>query len=127
MIVREETIEINPTATELAQAFCDFDAPDQAYFFSQIAKITDAWTGPFVMQLQWVCDSQHLTYGGRTVMQQIGEYSHQTEGVQPALPQDDMPDLSRVHRAKKLYDSEYVGQDAQKLWAWAWGKTDEHC
>ena len=80
MIERTEIIKIDPTVSEIAQAFCDMDADEQANFFNIINEITSKWKRPFCIQLQSVTDSKFLSTAGRNVMEQIGMYSDGSPG-----------------------------------------------
>lgn len=63
------TAEITPTPNEIAEAFWDLDAEQQAEFFSRLAKISGTL---LCRQLAYVED--HLTDDAKQVMRTIGEY-----------------------------------------------------
>lgn len=66
-------VEISPT--DLAKAFWEMDADQQAEFFGVLANVAHA----LPMQLQFITDSKILCDGGRRVMATIGEYAYQGE------------------------------------------------
>lgn len=66
------TVEIRPTAAELADAFWDLDANQQAEFFNRLAEITTSHN--LYMQLSWMVDGELLTPEAKQVMRTIGEY-----------------------------------------------------
>ena len=60
----------------LAELFAGLDNNEQARFYNHLAEVAQTWKwGDMSLQLQYVTESG-LTYAGRRVMQQIGEYSH---------------------------------------------------
>jgi hypothetical protein len=69
------SVEIHPSADELAEVFCAMDDEEQAGFFNRIAEITKAWEAPFCFQLNAISESKHLNDDGRKIMAQIGEYA----------------------------------------------------
>jgi len=73
---RTITIEIHPTPEELAEIFCDMNSGDQAKFFNTIYKISSKWPNPFCFQLEAITKCKELSENGRSIMMQIGEYSH---------------------------------------------------
>jgi len=74
-ITRQVDLKVYPTVTEVAQAFCDMCAEEQAQFFNEVAYLSNAWAHHLAYQLQYVCDSPTLTPDGRSAMQLIGEYA----------------------------------------------------
>lgn len=72
---RQVEIDILSTGEELADAWCELGADEQARFFNKIGFITKGWAhGSMAMQLQWVSGSTALTMDGRGAMMMIGEY-----------------------------------------------------
>lgn len=59
---------------EIADAFWDLDASEQARFYNRLAEVARDHTLP--MQLQAITDDDGLTLSGRRVMATIGDYSH---------------------------------------------------
>lgn len=76
MALFEASMLQEATPEQLAKAFCDMDASDQARFFNFIAVVASTWSSSFPFQLQAITDEDGLTLSGRRVMQEIGEYSH---------------------------------------------------
>lgn len=78
----EITTKISLTPGQLAREFVGMDSGDQAKFFSCVDQERNAWRGEslFIFQLQSISDSEHLTDGGRRVMELIGEYARKSEG-----------------------------------------------
>ena len=74
-IEKTVTVKVRPTVHDVAKAFCSFDQAQQADFFNDVAKITNKWDHPFVMQLQSITDCELLKPSGREVMEQIGNYA----------------------------------------------------
>jgi len=71
IIDKNEIKEITPEI--ISELFCHMSQDEQARFFNHISEIATKW---FCFQLQYITDDNGLTYGGRRVMQEIGEYSH---------------------------------------------------
>ena len=67
------------TPEQIAEMFCDMDSDMMARFFSHIGEITKLWDSPLCMQLSYVSSSENLTYDGRHVMSEIGNYSEVKE------------------------------------------------
>lgn len=75
MKITHET-DYKPTPEELAEAWWEMDAKEQAKFFNQLGEHIDkntAWD--FSMQLQYVTDEPRLNRLGREAMKAIGDYS----------------------------------------------------
>jgi len=74
-IERTKTFSVEISVEEIAMAFCEMDADEQACFFNLISEISSGWEKPFCFQLQKISDSKFLTTAGRNIMERIGEYS----------------------------------------------------
>lgn len=72
---RKFEVQIDLTIDEIAEAFCNMTASQQAEFFGLIDSISSTWDNSLAVQLQSVMDSKLSTKGGRHVMRLIGEYS----------------------------------------------------
>jgi hypothetical protein len=72
----EKTVQVELDPADLAKAWAEMDAGQQAEFFSLLAAEVATWDAPFVMQMQCIADDENLTPAGRAIMQVIGEYSH---------------------------------------------------
>lgn len=68
--------EIEITAKDIANLFCDLDNEQQAEFFNQISENVSKWDHAFCFQLQEVLSCKKLTDAGKKIMSEIGEYSH---------------------------------------------------
>ena len=71
-ISRVKTIEIEPTAKEIAECFWGLDAEQQSEFFNHLAQVSD---GRMPFQLQALTDTKQLTFDGRYMMRLMGDYS----------------------------------------------------
>jgi len=68
---------VEATPELIAEMFCGLDSEGQARFYNHIAKTASEWKyGDFEFQLTYITDEKCLDYGGRRVMQSIGEFSH---------------------------------------------------
>ena len=74
IIIGNTISEITPEI--LAELFTNMCSDEQARFFNHVDVVASTWTSPWVFQLQGITDCSELNYGGRRVMQEIGEYSH---------------------------------------------------
>ena len=75
LIIDDKIVELTPEL--VAEAFADLGSDEQARFFNHVAQVASTWGGGGLpMQLQGITDDDGLDYGGRRVMQYIGEYSH---------------------------------------------------
>jgi hypothetical protein len=82
MITRKiPDIEVRLSPEELASEFCRMDNFEHAKFFNAVAILTAGWEMPFCFQLQAVLDSKKLEPEGKRIMEQIGEYGKDGEGV----------------------------------------------
>jgi Zn-dependent alcohol dehydrogenase len=68
-------VDVNPTACELAESFCDLDNYEQAKFFNVVAQTVDTWDMGFEFQLQDIVDSGILTQDAKRIMKLIGDYA----------------------------------------------------
>ena len=65
-ITRTITISIR----EIAHAFCDMEAEQQAEFFNEIAKrIKEDWDAEFSAQVYFIYGCENLTSEGRKIME----------------------------------------------------------
>ena len=75
LIIDDQIVEVTPE--RVAELFASLNSGQQAAFFNHVHKVASNWKqGGFPIQLQWITDDDGLTLGGRSVMQQIGDYSH---------------------------------------------------
>jgi hypothetical protein len=74
-IERDVSLKIAVTPYDIAKAFCNMNADEQAEFFNYIEHFTHQWKNPFCFQLQNIQDSNKLTAGGKDIMYLIGQYS----------------------------------------------------
>jgi diadenosine tetraphosphate (Ap4A) HIT family hydrolase len=74
MIKRKITAAITISPDELAAEFADMDDEEQVMFFNELARITEKWDRPFCFQLRSIMENPNLTNGGRSIMEQIGQY-----------------------------------------------------
>jgi len=74
MIERTVKVNVKPTPNELALSFAYMTSDQQAEFFNSLAEITSKWLTPLPFQLEAIVDGGSLTYEGREIMRQIGEY-----------------------------------------------------
>ncbi len=72
-VVLDNNIEFK--SIDIAKLFCDLDGDQMAEFFTEVKRISDTWMGSFVMQMQYVKDSNASTDDGRSIMRTIGEYA----------------------------------------------------
>lgn len=73
-IPRKIDVDVEMSAEDIADCFCDLHNDEQAFFFNRIAKVVATWGTSFCFQLQGVVDSNMLTNDGKEIMRQIGEY-----------------------------------------------------
>ena len=76
MIIRKSVeLKVDLTAGDIARAWCEMDAGEQARFFNAIAKAAADWDKPLGMQLCAVAGEEGLSKAGREVMASIGDHS----------------------------------------------------
>lgn len=75
-ITRYTEVVVHPSAYELAEAFWEMDAEEQAGFFHRLAEVSGSKL-PF--QLQALIENKHFTAEARATMQMIGDYGHSQE------------------------------------------------
>lgn len=69
---RTITVEVTPTAKEIAECFWSMDAEGQCEFFNHLSEVSE---GRMPFQLQAVTDEESLTFNGRYIMQLMGDYA----------------------------------------------------
>lgn len=67
-------VQVSLTPEEVAERFWEMDNHEQARFYNRLAELGGSYR--FSMQLQYLTMDDGLTLAGRSVMQEIGEYSH---------------------------------------------------
>lgn len=65
-----------PTATELADAFCEMNETEQAEFFNRIGEVAKKW---LPVQMNAIARSDVLSSLGQRTINIIGEYSNENE------------------------------------------------
>jgi hypothetical protein len=58
---------------QLAEMFCKLFADQQAAFFNEVAVISGAWDVP--REIQWRYMQDHLSVGGKRVVDEISEHT----------------------------------------------------
>lgn len=68
-----KTFDVDLTPEQIAEAFCEIDATDQARFFNHVCNVSNDWgSGMFEKQMAAVSHNNALDTGGKSVMRIIG-------------------------------------------------------
>lgn len=75
LILTSVAVDIEVSPEQVAKLFTDMDTEQMAYFFNEVARITDTWTASFVIQMFRLSDDENLSDDGRKIMQTMGTYA----------------------------------------------------